>query len=66
MFPSVEWGRKTLKGIPDEHINKLLATQLQFNPDYYRIVDLTNVDEETKEMDERLSQSREGLKRKNT
>ena len=61
MFPSVEWGRTTLKGVPDEHINKLLATQLQFNPDYYRIVDLTKVDEETKEMDERLKQSREGL-----
>jgi hypothetical protein len=42
----------------------LLATQLQFNPDYYRIIDWSKFNEETKdEMDERLSQTREKERR---
>jgi len=64
-YPKVEQGRKMLSGVPEDHINKLLSTQLQFNPDYYRILDLTTVEEESKdEMTERLAANR--YERKNT
>ena len=36
-----------LPGVPQERIDKLLATTLQFNPDYYRIVNLQ--EEESKD-----------------
>ena len=39
-FPTVEEGRKMLPGVPQQRIDTLLKTELQFNPDYYRIVDL--------------------------
>lgn len=40
-----------LTGIHQERIDALMKTTLQFNPDYYRILDLTLMeqDEESKE-----------------
>lgn len=51
-FPTVEQGRKMLPGVPQSRIDELVQTKLQFNPDYYRIIDLeqlTQQDEETKD-----------------
>ena len=40
-----------LQGVPDAVYDDLLSRQLQFNPDYYRIVNLAEIEkeEETKE-----------------
>lgn len=54
-----------LTGVPEEHTAKLLATKLQFNPDYYKIVDLTAEEEESKEMNQLIKETR-NIKRKNT
>ena len=50
-FPSLQQARNLLPGVSDSLYNELLSRQLQFKPDYYRIVNFYEAEklEETKE-----------------
>ena len=47
-FPTIEEGRKMLHSVSQESIDALLKNKLQFDSDYYTIVDLAKMDEESK------------------
>ena len=51
-FPTLKQGRELLHSVPQSRLDLLLKTQLQFNPNYYRIVDLQKLSEEEEKDDQ--------------
>ena len=48
-YPTLEQGKQYLPGVDLQRYDELLKTELKFNTDYYRIVDLTKLNQEEKE-----------------